>query len=227
MLSLFDTSCLAAPMVNQSDAPFRMLCLNHGATAAYTQMLLAEIIVRDYDSGSTSYLDAYLPAVDFEPYDSPPTSSTSSSSSYACRPLIVQIAGNDPTILAKAVDIITDKYPSFIDAIDFNLGCPQDRAKQGLYGSYLLDKCHWSLVYDCVSSMNTILKSKGVHLFCKIRIVEVTDGNLEEGTKEFVSGLVERGVRLVTIHGRRRGMYVYMHAWMHVFINICLFVIFA
>ena len=198
---LFDTSCLAAPMVNQSDAPFRMLCMNHGATAAYTQMLMADTIVCDDEKGHFTYLDAYLPQADFDIYDIP----LKSKSTYATRPLIVQIAGNDPTILAKAVDIITNKYRGCIDAIDFNLGCPQDKAKLGLYGSYLLDKCHWPLVYDCISSMYSILQSKHIPLFCKIRIVEVTDGNMEEATKEFVSGLIERGVRLVTIHGRRRG----------------------
>lgn len=42
-------SDVAAPMVNQSDAPFRHLVMQHGASCAYTQMLLASTFLDDRD----------------------------------------------------------------------------------------------------------------------------------------------------------------------------------
>ena len=68
-------------------------------------------------------------------------------------------------------------------AVDLNLGCPQDRAREDLFGSYLLDKCHWPLVFRCVEAMAAALKEYDVPLFCKIRLIEGVDS--VELTKEF------------------------------------------
>lgn len=74
------------------------------------------------------------------------------------RPLIVQLCGNNPTILHQAVQILLNREEYPIDAIDFNLGCPQERAKAGLFGSYLLDKVHWPLVFKCVQAMRNSIE---------------------------------------------------------------------
>lgn len=54
-----DMRRVVGPMVNQSDAPFRVLCLKYGATCAYSEMLYSSRIVRE-----AKYLDAYVPACD-------------------------------------------------------------------------------------------------------------------------------------------------------------------
>lgn len=119
-------------------------------------MLYSDKIVNDPE-----YLSAYLPGCDHIFFGS---------LSYCSRPLVVQICGNDPTIMAHAATAIA--LTGFVDAVDFNLGCPQKRAIDGHYGSYLLDKCHWPQVFECVKSMANALKPFSIPLFCKIRLIE-------------------------------------------------------
>ena len=51
------------------------------------------------------------------------------------RPLIAQFCGNDEKILLKAAKMIENQ----VDGIDLNLGCPQNIAKRGNYGAFLLE----------------------------------------------------------------------------------------
>ncbi len=148
-----DISKIAAPMVNQSDAPFRALCMKYGVTCAFSEMLYSEKIVDD-----DKYLSAYIPHQDF------------SFAGYKCIPLIVQICGNNPDVLSRACERIASITE--VSGVDLNLGCPQERAKEGLYGSYLLDKKYWPLVFDCARSMHSVLERFGLLLSCKIRLLD-------------------------------------------------------
>lgn len=166
MVMLFDVSRIVAPMVGQSDAPFRSLCLKYGATCAYTEMMDSQRIVHE-----ESYFEYSLPEADHRLQEF----------GYQTHPLVVQICGNDPFILAEAVEMIAKTGRA--DAIDFNLGCPQEKAKFGLFGSYLLDKCHWPLVFDCVRAMVQSLRKYDLPLFCKIRLIH--GSNNVDLTKQF------------------------------------------
>ena len=54
---------------------------------------------------------------------------------------VLQFCGDDPEKILEAAKVLEPHC----DAIDINLGCPQDIAKRGHYGAYLQDD--WDLIY--------------------------------------------------------------------------------
>lgn len=105
-----------APMVDQSELAFRMLCKRHGAEAAYTPMLHARLF-----NETKAYREEHFTTT----FDHPEED----------RPLLAQFCANDPdTLLAAAKHV-----EPFVDGIDINLGCPQRIARRGKYGAYLMD----------------------------------------------------------------------------------------
>ena len=89
---------IAAPMVCQSDLPYRMLLRKHGCSLAYTPMIHADRFLKD-PSCRTYYFQT----------------------AQADRPLVAQFCGNDAQTILAAAKLVQDKC----DAIDLNLGCPQ------------------------------------------------------------------------------------------------------
>ncbi|PRP88286.1 hypothetical protein PROFUN_03395 [Planoprotostelium fungivorum] len=127
--SLGSPKYAVAPMVDQSELAFRMLCRNHGATIAYTPMLHSKIF-----SSNVSYRQRFFTTC---PED---------------RPLVVQFCGNEPYYVLKAALHVQDSC----DAVDLNLGCPQRIAKKGRYGSFMMD--HPEKVYQIVKTLHENLK---------------------------------------------------------------------
>ncbi|KAJ8764245.1 hypothetical protein K2173_005985 [Erythroxylum novogranatense] len=131
---------IVAPMVDNSELPFRMLCRKYCADAAYTPMLHSRIFTENDKYRSQEFTTCKED-----------------------RPLFVQFCANDPNTLLEAAR----RVEPFCDYIDINLGerCPQRIAKRGNYGAFLMDNL--PLVKALVEKLATNLN---VPVSCKIRI---------------------------------------------------------
>ena len=163
-----------APMVSQSDLPFRLLCRKYGAELAYTQMIHAKNYGRSEDFRS-NHLDIYAPGQSIGGVDVPSGAQMNcldgrsrdfgpgGFDSYRKRlieegfaeddasfinpvspiaypeegPVVVQLAGHDPTLVADAALDIVERTRGNVAGIDLNGGCPQKIASKGRYGAFL------------------------------------------------------------------------------------------
>ncbi|KAG5187620.1 putative tRNA-dihydrouridine synthase, partial [Tribonema minus] len=160
---------IVAPMVDQSELAFRMLARKYGAELCYTPMINSKILLEDHTYRSTN-LDLECPED---------------------RPLIVQFCGNDPGVMAAAAQLVDRRC----DAVDINLGCPQNIARRGRYGAFLLEE--WDLLQDMVWAMHCSAK---VPVTCKVRLLQES----VEDTIELCKLLVGAGAAMLTVHGRTR-----------------------
>ncbi|XP_071702859.1 uncharacterized protein [Rutidosis leptorrhynchoides] len=111
--SLGEPKLIVAPMVDNSELPFRILCRKYGAEAAYTPMLHSRI----FSENEKYRLQEFTTCKED-------------------RPLFVQFCANDPDTLLEAAR----RVEAYCDYVDINLGCPQRIARRGNYGAFLMDK---------------------------------------------------------------------------------------
>ncbi|KAL5987749.1 hypothetical protein ACLOJK_035502 [Asimina triloba] len=184
---------IVAPMVDNSELPFRMLCRRYGAEAAYTPMLHSRIFLENEKQRSLEFTTCKED-----------------------RPLFVQFCANDPDTLLGAARIVEPHC----DYVDINLGigdnrrtydnrwtlrilssiailtrpCPQRIARRGNYGAFLMDNL--PLVKSLVQKLTDNLN---VPVSCKIRIFP----NLQD-TIAYARMLEDAGCSLLAVHGRTR-----------------------
>ncbi len=208
-----DLSYIAAPMVNQSDTPFRALVHRHGATLTYTEMLRPARLLSDPD-----YLAFHRRALELG------RSTTG--------PVVVQVCGNDQDMIVRGAKTVVDLcdgiggYSSSLLCLfhssnlsyvrsdaDLNLGCPQDIAREEHFGAYLLGKKDWPLVQDigklllllkkqALVSLNTsqvtsLSRSLSVPVSAKLRLCSPASSTLTLATN-----LEAAGAAFLALHAR-------------------------
>nr|PNR50157.1 hypothetical protein PHYPA_012054 [Physcomitrium patens] len=131
---------IVAPMMDQSELPFRMLCRKYGATAAYTPMFHSRPFALQPGYRRVEFTTCPLHGRRIA--------------------LFVQFGANDPKLLVKAAMFVQEDC----DYFDINLGCPQRVAKRGFNRAFLMDDLPLiqSMVTQLVSSLTTPVS-------CKIR----------------------------------------------------------
>jgi len=155
-----------APLLGQSDGPFRWLVRTHGQVdLCYTPMYEGILL-----------LDGQFDIELAESTD---------------RPCVCQIAGNDPAVMLEAA--LRVQATGNFDAIDLNMGCPQDCAKEGGYGVFLLSDL--GLVETLVRTLSSQLS---MPVFCKIRCREASIAD----TVHVALSLQAAGCSALTLHAR-------------------------
>ncbi|EST10185.1 tRNA-dihydrouridine synthase [Kalmanozyma brasiliensis GHG001] len=191
--SLHSPQRIVAPMVDQSELPWRILSRRYGSDLVYTPMINAKLFV---DDASRKKKVKYQ-EVNFNKEFGEEGAALLSSEGEGCsadsdRPLFVQFCSNDPSTLLKAAQVVEDRC----DAVDLNLGCPQHIARRGHYGSYLMED--WPLIFALINNLHLNLK---IPVTAKMRVYEST-----EKTVAYARLLERAGAQIITVHGRTRAM---------------------
>jgi tRNA-dihydrouridine synthase B len=160
-----------APMAGITDPPYRLLAREKGADLAYTEMVSAKGLLAKGNKGSRRILEVY-------PYEGP---------------LMCQLYGSDPAVLAEAASVVQELG---FDGVDINAGCPVRKVVKKGGGAALLRE---------PTKLQAILKRvrDALHIPLGIKIRSGWDEDSVNclGTVEMAE---DCGVDLVAIHPRPR-----------------------
>ena len=110
-------------------------------------------------------------------------------------PIALQIAGNDPKVLAEATKIGVDWG---YDEINLNVGCPSSKVRTGQFGACLMKKK--KLVAKCVEAMMKNSEKIPVTIKCRIG---VDDQDPKIVLPAFIKTISQVGVSIFIIHARK------------------------
>ena len=164
------SNAILAPMAEITDFAFRSIARDSDAGLIFTQMVSADGIVKNNFNT--------LRLLTFNRKE---------------KPIGVQLLGNDPSIVGKAVrEIVKLKA----DIIDLNCGCPVPKVVGNKMGAYLLSQP--DQLGRLVKSM--VDNSNGVPISIKIRLGFKAKINVLETAKI----IEDNGASMITLHARTR-----------------------
>ncbi|MDO8958678.1 MAG: tRNA dihydrouridine synthase DusB [Rhodocyclaceae bacterium] len=168
-----------APMAGVTDRPFRQLCKKLGAGLAVSEMVTSNSLL--YGSAKTRRRADHTGEV---------------------APIVVQIAGADPALLAQAARYNVERGAQIID---INMGCPAKKVCNVMAGSALMQ--NEALVAGILDAVVVAVPDTPVTL--KFR----TGWNRENKNAPAIARIAEDcGVRAIAIHGRTRADQYHGHA---------------
>ena len=173
MGNFYGNSLFLAPMAGITDLAFRTLCKEYGADLVVSEMISSRGL--HYKDKKTSELLK--------------TSDTES-------PLIVQLFGNEPYIMAEAAKMLED---SGVKYLDINMGCPAPKIVKNGDGSALMK--NENLAGKIIES---VVKAVSIPVSVKFR------AGWDEENKNAVSFakvLENSGASALTVHGRTKEQF--------------------
>lgn len=168
-----DNPFLMAPLAGITDIPMRRLCKEQGAAMVYSEMISAKGLC--YNDRNTERLLLTNPEE---------------------APLMYQLFGSEPDIMAQAADKLRDRPNA---GIDINMGCPVPKVVRNGEGSALLKTPE--LLYDVVKA---VVDAAGKPVTGKIRMGWDDDS---VNAVEIAKAIEEAGAVAVGVHGRTRMQY--------------------
>lgn len=159
-----------APMMDRTDRHYRYFMRQiTKRTLLYTEMVTSQAILH----GDRDHLLGFSPEE---------------------KPLVLQVGGDDPKLLAACARIAEDYG---YDEINLNVGCPSDRVQNGNFGACLMTQP--ALVADCIAAM---MAATRIPVSVKHRI-GVDDIDSYEHMAHFVQMVAATGCRRFTVHARK------------------------
>lgn len=159
-----------APMADMSDLPFCLVSKELGAPLMFREMVSAEAVVR--------LNPKTLEMARFDERE---------------RPLVQQIFGAKPDVMAEAARIIEERYQP--DGIDINMGCPVYNIVSNFNGA--------SLIRD-PERASQIIKAMRAAVKVPISVKTRLGWSNDTDCLEFVKVLEDAGASLISIHGRTK-----------------------
>jgi len=158
-----------APLAGYSDLAFRLLCRENGAAVCCTEMISAKGLVHK-SPGTAELLRTH-------PLDAP---------------LVVQLFGDEPDSVARAMEILLDMGFRYFD---LNMGCAAPKVTRGGGGAALLRDIPRALA---VAEAMFALAEPG-HAGCKLRLGWE---NTDEAWRVLAPALADAGAGWLTLHPR-------------------------
>jgi tRNA-dihydrouridine synthase B len=159
-----------APMADMTDLPFCLICKDQGAPLMFREMVSSEAIVRMNPKT--------LEMAKFDERE---------------RPLVQQIFGSDPQVMAEAARIIEENFHP--DGIDINMGCPVYNIVSNFNGAFLIKEPERAAAI--IKAMKAAVK---VPVSVKTRLGWSQDTDC----LEFVKVVEAAGADLISMHGRTK-----------------------
>ncbi len=164
---------ILAPMADYTDGPFGKICREYSGKdfVIFKEMVSSEAVVRGNEKT--------LKMCKFDKSE---------------KPLIIQIFGDKPEIMAQAAKIIEDKFQP--DGIDLNMGCPVPKIAQKSGAGAALMK-NPTLAVEIIKSVKKAVK---IPVSVKTRLGWTDNKDI----LKFAKIVEQAGAELLTIHGRTK-----------------------
>lgn len=159
-----------APMADMSDLPFCVICKDRKTPLMFREMVSSEAIVR--------LNPKTLKMATFDERE---------------RPLVQQVFGSNPAVMAEAARIIEERFHP--DAIDINMGCPVYNLISQFNGASLIrepEKAH------------AIVKAMKAAVSVPVSVKTRLGWSNDTDCLEFVKVIEDAGADLISMHGRTR-----------------------